>query len=96
MSKWDLSIEETDLIDKNELLNNRELALSKMLPKENQNLLILKREFGFHLSTLVREYDNLQMNLSKRFKTHFLYLSERNVDLLSTIFNMVKLLTGGV
>ena len=93
ISKWEMSQEDFDNYDLKELLGNKELAMSKILPKETTYCLSLKRNYAYHLSTLLSEYKRIQKAHSKHFKHHFLNLSARNTLLLSDVFSIVKLLT---
>jgi hypothetical protein len=91
--KWDMTPEDFEKLDKDELIANKEFAFSKMLAKETNYCCSLKRNYGYHLNTLISEYKRYQKNLAKRYKKHFLNLSSRHTILLSDIFSMVKLLT---
>ena len=88
---WDINEEDLKLLDKIELAN-KEFAFSKMLFKDTNYCISLKRNYGYHLTSLIQEFNLYQKNLARRYKNHFLSLSAKNVTLLSDIFSMVKLL----
>jgi hypothetical protein len=85
--------EDLQQFDRTELLNNKTLAFSRMLPKETQRVNSIRRGYGLQLISVVDEYTRLQIIYNKRFNGHFHHLSQNNTTLLSDAFNLVKLLT---
>jgi hypothetical protein len=93
VQKWEIPQEVMEIIDTEELKKNKEVAFTKMLSKDTQQVNSMRRNFGYQLNALVSEYSRLQKNYNKRYKNHFLHLSNKNTVLLGDVFNLVKLLT---
>jgi hypothetical protein len=91
--RWELSQEDMEVCDKNRLLNDKNIAFNKMLPKDTNYCLALKRNFGFNLISLKAEYKKFRKTLADRFKNHFTNLCSKNSTLLADVFAMVKMLT---
>ena len=58
ITKWE--IDPSDTTDKASLLQNKELAIPKMLPKETLNVKMLKINYGFYLNRIIEEYQRLR------------------------------------
>ena len=77
-SKWGL--DSKDKTDMNSLLNNKQLAFEKMLPKENKNLFGLKKTYGYYLNKGLNEFERIR-NI----------LSLKNIDIVFEYGNKFKL-----
>ena len=77
-SKWGL--DSKDKTDMNSLLNNKQLAFVKMLPKENKNLFGLKKTYGYYLNKGLNEFERIR-NI----------LSLKNIDIVFEYGNKFKL-----
>ena len=64
--EWGLSKE--DLENKLVLLKNKELAFSKMLPKETKRVNIFKEFYGSYLNSIINEYERIRALNAKRHK----------------------------
>lgn len=93
ITKWELVNSDVNL---NELMNNRDMAYELMLPEKTNELLIAKREFAFHLTSLINSYDHYLYSSVARFDHHFKHLSAKHTDLLADVFSMVKLLASNI
>jgi hypothetical protein len=93
ISKWGLQPEEIEKYPIDELLKDKQLAFNLMLPKETTICLSLRRNYAFHLTTLIKEYNRVKKIDGKHFKYHLSNLSIKNKSLFADIFSIVKLLT---
>ena len=66
LSQWGLSQE--DLQNKLQLLKNKELAFSKMLPKETKRVNLFKEFYGSFLNSIIKEYERIRVLNAKRHK----------------------------
>jgi hypothetical protein len=57
-STWGLS--GIDMENKIELINNKELAFSKMLPRDTKKVEELKCNYGFYLNSIISEYERIK------------------------------------
>ena len=64
--QWGLSKE--DLGNKLVLLKNKDLAFSKMLPKETKRVNMFKEFYGSYLNSIINEYERIRVLNSKRHK----------------------------
>ena len=58
ISTWGLN--SFDMENKTELLTNKELAFSKMLPKETKKVVGLKNNYGFYLNSIIQEFERIR------------------------------------
>ena len=58
ITKWE--IDPNDTTDKTAILQNKEIAFEKMLPKETLNVKVLKINYGFYLNRIIEEYQRLR------------------------------------
>jgi hypothetical protein len=66
LSQWGLSHE--DLQNKLVLLKNKELAFSKMLPRQTKRVNMFKEFYGCFLNSIISEYERLRYLNAKRHK----------------------------
>ena len=67
ISAWGLS--SYDMDDKIKLVNNKELAFSKMLPRDTKRVDVLRKNYGFYLNSIISEYERIKDLNNKRHKT---------------------------
>ena len=90
-SYWDL--EEKDMIDHIELLKNKELAFSKMLPNETKKVLGYRNFYAFYLNSIISEYDRLkELNGERNRKSIKGFCHEMNNNLCSFISDLVEII----
>ena len=65
---WGLSLE--DMNHKLELLTNKNLAFSKMLPFETRKVVELRQTYGFYLNSLILEFERIRILNAKRHKNN--------------------------
>jgi hypothetical protein len=63
ISKWELNPNE--MIDKIQLINDKDYAFDKMLFKETKNLIDIKNYYGYFLNNLINEYERIKNKNSK-------------------------------
>ena len=63
ISKWELNPNE--VIDKIQLINDKDYAFDKMLFKETKNLMGIKNYYGYFLNNLINEYERIKNKNSK-------------------------------
>ena len=63
ISKWELNPNE--IIDKIQLINDKDYAFDKMLFKETNNLKDVKNYYGYFLNSLINEYERIKLKNSK-------------------------------
>ena len=72
-STWGISA--IDMESKNDLINNKELAFSKMLPRETKKVDALRNNYGFYLNSIISEFErikNLNNDRHKLWVTKFI------------------------
>ena len=67
ISSWGLS--SYDMDDKIKLVNNKELAFAKMLPRDTKRVDVLRKNYGFYLNSIISEYERIKDLNNKRHKT---------------------------
>ena len=79
INKWDLNIQ-----DKNNLKNlmqDKSLILTKILPKETNNVINSKKLYGFYLNRIIEEYERIKAINSNMHKKNLIYTSERIMEI---------------
>ena len=66
ISQWGLT--SVDMENKAQLLTNKNLAFSKMLPKETRKVDELRQNYGFYLNSVISEFERIRELNSKRHK----------------------------
>ena len=67
ITNWGIST--VDMEDKNELINNKELAFEKMLPRDTQKVNSLRKNYGFYLNSIISEFERIRDLNNERHKT---------------------------
>lgn len=70
INTWGLSPE--DMENRAILYNNRNLAYSKMMPKETKIVNDIRRTYGFYLNSLIYEFERIRELNDKRHKAHII------------------------
>ena len=58
ITKWEL--DPGDTTDKAAIIQNKDLAIEKMLPKDTSTVKMLKLNYGFYLNRIIEEYQRLR------------------------------------
>ena len=66
ISQWGLN--HNDIENKNALLKNKDLAFSKMLPRDTKRVNVFNAFFGAYLNSIIAEYERLRFLNAKRHK----------------------------
>ena len=81
LMQWGLN--KTDLENKLILLKNKELAFSKMLPKETKRVNMFKDFYGSYLNSIIKEYERIRVLNSKRHKDNITIFIRKLSDCLT-------------
>ena len=66
ITTWGIST--VDMEDKNELIGNKELAFSKMLPRDTKKVDLLRKNYGFYLNSIIWEFGRIRDLNDERHK----------------------------
>ena len=66
ITNWGIST--VDMEYKNELMNNKELAFEKMLPRDTKKVDVLRKNYGFYLNSIISEFERIKDLNNKRHK----------------------------
>ena len=92
ISKWGIE-NQKNVIDNNELLKNKKKSFELMLTKENNNVLDLKKFYGYYLNMFYKEYDRIKyLNGFKHLDNNFvLYaqLIQHNIEWKSKLSEFI-------
>ena len=66
ITNWGIST--VDMEYKNELMNNKELAFEKMLPRDTKKVDVIKKNYGFYLNSIISEFERIKDLNNKRHK----------------------------
>ena len=97
INSWGLN--DNDLKHKNVFLKNKELAFSKMMVEETNNVLSMKNVYGAYLNSLIDEYERIRIINGKKNKENTIKLLKAlggnfkfiNISCESHIDNFVKI-----
>ena len=67
ITTWGIST--VDMEDKNELMNNKALAFSKMLPRDTKKVDTLRKNYGFYLNSIIWEFERIKDLNNQRHKS---------------------------
>ena len=59
VNKWELNLEDRDKA--NNLLQDKNSALMKIIPKETNNVIYMKKTYGYYLNRIIEEYERLKI-----------------------------------
>ena len=79
--QWGLS--KNDLENKLVLLKNKELAFSKMLPKDTKRVNMFKDFYGSYLNSIIKEYERIRILNAKRHKENITVFIRKLSDCLT-------------
>ena len=83
ITRWEL--EPSELSNKLKLIQDKEYAFSKMLPKDSQHVLELKQWYGYYLNRIIDEYERIKDLNASRHRTRILAFSKSNTDILTDL-----------
>ena len=79
INRWDLNIQDKN--NSNNLIQDKNLALTKILPKETSNVINMKKIYGFYLNRIIEEYERIKMINSEMHKKNLIYACERIIEI---------------
>jgi sorting nexin-7/30/sorting nexin-8 len=59
VNKWELCLEDRDKA--NALLQDKNAALKKIIPRETNNVIAMKKVYGYYLNRIIEEYERLKI-----------------------------------
>jgi len=68
ISSWGLN--SVDMENKSQLLTNKSLAFSKMLPRDTKKVDELRHHYGFYLNSIISEFERIRELNAKRHKNN--------------------------
>ena len=93
ISNWGLNSFDMEL--KSQLLTNKNLAFSKMLPNETKKVDELRHNYGFYLNSLISEFERIRELNGKRHKNHVINfiknITETLNDFSTTLVDRVSI-----
>ena len=88
VSKWGLKKE--DLKDKQYIINNKELAFTKMLYKDTLQALNYKRAFVFYGNSLINEFQRIRNRNISMIEDNILLYSRSSINDINKLENILK------
>ena len=79
INKWDLNIQDKNNV--NNLIQDKNLIIPKILPKETINVINMKKIYGFYLNRMIVEYERIKAINSENHKKNLIYACERTVEI---------------
>ena len=83
ITRWEL--DPSELSNKLKLIQDKEYAFSKMLPKDSQHVLELKQWYGYYLNRIIDEYERIKDLNASRHRTRILSFSKSNTDIITDL-----------
>ena len=81
ISTWGLT--SLDMENKSQLLTNKNLAYSKMLPRDTKKVDELRQKYGFYLNSIISEFERIRELNSKRHKNNISNFSKNIAESLN-------------
>ena len=81
ISTWGLT--SVDMENKSQLLTNKNLAFSKMLPRDTKKVAELRQNYGFYLNSLISEFERIRELNAKRHKNNISNFSKKITESLN-------------
>ena len=79
INKWELDPIDRD--NANKLLQDRNTALMKIIPKETNNVINIKKIYGYYLNRIIDEYERIKLINSSLHKTNLLNACEKITEI---------------
>lgn len=86
IKNWGLTAE--DMKTSSELLQNKDLAFTKMLPKKTADLLLAKKEYGFYTTSFISEFERLRRSNGLRDKNNCVHLGNSSNEIITNMHQM--------
>ena len=78
-NKWDLNIQDRNNL--NNLVRDKSLAVTKILPKETVNVIEMKKTYGFYLNRILEEYERIRAINSNNHKKTIINVCEKIIEI---------------
>ena len=79
INKWDLDPNDRDKA--NNLIQDKNTALMKIIPKETKNVINLKKTYGYYLNRIIDEYERLKSINSSLHKKNLVNACEKLTEI---------------
>ena len=79
VNKWELDINDRD--NANKLLQDKNAALMKIIPKETNNVINLKKTYGYYLNRIIDEYERIKAINSISHKKNLINACEKLTEI---------------
>ena len=79
INKWELDPSDRD--NANKLLQDKNSALMKIIPKETNNVINIKKIYGYYLNRIIDEYERIKLINSSLHKTNLLKACEKITEI---------------
>ena len=83
ITRWDLA--PSELGNKLKLIQDKEYAFSKMIPKETEHVSDLKKWYGYYLNRIIEEYERIKDLNASRHRARILSFSKTNTDIITDL-----------
>jgi hypothetical protein len=89
VGKWDLGPNK-NMVNPNDLLNNKPLAFSLMLYNETLNVNNLKKKYGYFLNRVIEEYERLRYLIANGHKQNIIETAKMQANIISELLTNVS------
>ena len=79
INKWELNIDDRN--NANNLIQDKSKALAKILPKETNNVIGMKKMYGFYLNRIIEEYERIKTINSNQHIKNLIYACEKLIEI---------------
>ena len=79
INKWELDPNDKDNVNK--LLQDKNAALMKIIPKETNNVINMKKTYGYYLNRIIDEYERLKSINSFLHKKNLTNACEKIIEI---------------
>ena len=79
VNKWELDIQDKNNIQN--LVQDKSLALMRILPKDTNNVIGMKKVYGFYLNRIIEEYERIKKINCDLHKKNLIYACEKTIEI---------------
>ena len=79
INKWELNIDDRN--NANNLIQDKSKALTKILPKDTNNVIGMKKMYGFYLNRIIEEYERIKTINSNQHIKNLIYACEKIIEI---------------
>ena len=78
-NKWELDIQDKNNVQN--LIQDKALALTRILPKDTNNVIGLKKIYGFYLNRIIEEFERIKKINCNNHKKNLIYACEKMIEI---------------